>query len=84
MKKRAKDAAKWLGLFLLIGTGLFAYLSLKHFVHNLIFIPLIEWMKRSDSWTVTIFVGAASVIGTGIVLRIIWSFIRPRGRPDAP
>ena len=84
MKKRAKDAAIWLGLFLSIGTGLFAYLALKHFVHNLIFIPLIDWMKRSNSWTVTIFVGAASIIGTGIVLRIVWLFIRPRRPPNTP
>jgi hypothetical protein len=84
MKKRAKDAAIWLGLFLLIGTGLFAYFLLKHFVHNLIFIPIVDWIERSNSWSVTIFAGSASIIGTGVVLRIIWSLIQPRRPPDIP
>lgn len=84
MKNRAKDAAVWLGLCLLIGTGLLAYLFLKEAVHRLLFLPLVAWIERSNSWTVIIFVGCASVISTGFLMRIIWLLLQPRRPPRDP
>ena len=80
-----KDTFVWLGLCLLIGSALLAYLFLRHAVHTLIIVPFIEGIERSEPWALFLLAVAASILGSGVILWVVRSFNRPRKRPsDAP